>query len=34
MHLPGSADMEGCGPCEGAVQEIEFGEETAEGEIS
>ena len=24
MHLPGSADMEGCGPCEGGVQEIEF----------
>ena len=34
MHLPGSAENERCGPCEGAVQEIEFGDETAEGVIS
>ena len=34
MHLPVSAEVEGCRPCEWAVQEFEFGDETAEGEIS
>ena len=29
MHPPGSAEMEGCGPCEGGVQEIEFGNRVA-----
>ena len=29
MHLTSSADMEGCGPCEGGVQEIEFGNRVA-----
>ena len=31
MHLPGSVETERCGPCEGAVQEIEFDREVTEG---
>ena len=29
MHLPGSADLDGCGPCEGGVQEFEFHDRAA-----
>ena len=34
MHLPSFAETERCGPCAGGVQEIEFGNQAAEGVIS